>query len=585
MYAGKTNARARLRIPGPRRLAWVAPAIPCLALGLAWPRAVDASPPPPIEHVIIIMQENRSFDSYFGTFKGADGFPEGTCQPLVQGGPKGGCVKPFHDPHDVNAGGPHRAADAKLQLDDGITHARMDGFVHQQTLAFSRSQCHPTKPATGVCLGMADGTARHDVMGYHDARDIPNYWDYARHFVLQDRMFAGVRGYSLATHLDLVSEWSAVCADKTDVSTCVTSPTPPPDVGKQQLFPWVSLFELLDSNNVSWKYYLAAGGEPDCDDDDMTCAPQVKQSPSVQSIWNPAPGFAWVKAQGPAYVAAHNPPLDQFLLDAQAGVLPKVAWVVPNADVSEHPPGGVTAGMEYVTALVNAVMASPNWASSAIFLTWDDWGGFYDHVIPPNIDRNATSTPIQGFGLRVPGILISPYAKARTIDHSVLSFDSYATFIEDLFTSSARLDPAAMGKPDARPSIRDSLVSAKFPDGTQERIGNLMDEFDFAQKPLDPLILSTHIPTGLRAGCNPLGREACTTKTVALSWLAVDKAPVPGPFTYHVQRDGADLPGCVTPATQCTDMPPSGAHLYRVYSVDGAGVASPRSAAAEADMP
>ncbi len=549
-----------------------------------WPGARSGaraqSVPSPIQHVIFIMQENRSFDHYFGTFPGADGLPGNVCLPLSVKKPQQGCVQPFHDPHDINAGGGHGAVDAVADLDNGVSGALMDGFVAH--VSASRA-CNP-KEAGATCAAQADGIARHDVAGYHTGDEIPNYWAYARNFVLQDRLFEGVRGWSLASHLDLVSEWSAICSNNNDVRTCATAPAPAKP-GKTTTYPWVNLFQFLDLHQVSWKYYLDAGPEPDCEDDAMSCAPSIVQSPAVPSIWNPAPFFGWVRAQGGLYLAQHNPGIDQFLLDAKAGTLPLVSWVVPSNARSEHPPSGVTAGMEWVTSLVNAVMQGPNWGSSVIFLSWDDWGGFYDHVVPPNVDSNATATPVQGFGLRVPGITISPYARAGTIDHQLLSFDSYATFIEDLFMAGARLDPVALGQPDSRPTIRDSLVSARFIDGHSETIGNLMNEFDFTQAPLPPLVLSTHIPAGLTLTCGSNVGAACTVGTVSLSWFPVGTPADAATFTYHVQRDGADLAQCTGNATGCTDLPGSGAHLYRALSVDANGVVSPLSAAAEADVP
>jgi phospholipase C len=145
--------------------------------------------------------------------------------------------------------------------------------------------------------------------------------------------------------------------------------------------------------------------------------------------------------------------------------------------VSEHPPGLVSAGQAYVTKLVNAAMRGKDWKSTAIFLAWDDWGGFYDHVVPPNVDR-------LGYGLRVPGLVISPYARKGYIDHQTLSFDAYAKFIEDDFLRSSRLDPATDGRPDSRPGVRENA----------SQLGNLLGDFNFAQKPRRPLILSRHPP-------------------------------------------------------------------------------------------
>jgi phospholipase C len=128
-------------------------------------------------------------------------------------------------------------------------------------------------------------------------------------------------------------------------------------------------------------------------------------------------------------------------------------------------------GQAYVTRLVNAIMRSPDWRSTAIFLVWDDWGGFYDHVVPPRVDEN-------GYGLRVPGIVISPYAKRGYIDHQTLSFDAYVKFIEDDFLGGQRLDPRTDGRPDPRPDVRERSPV----------LGNLVRDFNFRQKARHPLI-------------------------------------------------------------------------------------------------
>lgn len=535
----------------------------------------------PIQHVIFIMQENRSFDSYFGTFPGANGLPDGVCVPIDPANPEGGCVAPFHDVHEYNAAGPHFSYSQQADLDDGITTEKMDGFVQQQILGLKKS-CGGRS-----CAAAQDGTARHDVMGYHTADDIPNYWAYAQHFVLQDALFDPVRGASGVTHKQMTSEWSARCKNDADVGTCVTDANPEQIKANTQ-YPWVNLFQLMDVQGVSWKYYLGVGEEPDCDDGEMTCPP-APQNPEVPSIWNPAPYFSWVKKQGGDYLTAHNPPADQFLVDLAKGQLPQVSWIVPTVFVSEHAPAtGTTAGMEYVTSLVNAVMQSPYWQNTAIFIAWDEFGGFYDHVAPPNVDRNDTDTPIEGYGLRVPGLLISPWAKPGYIDHAPLSFDQYATFIEDIFMDGARLDPVALGEPDARPDIRDEMTQVTFPDGRAVPLGNLLDEFDFTQTPISPLILSTHIPTAIGVLCRKTGRdygETCTRTRVTVTWNSLNYAEVSQPFVYHVTRDGFELPGCTGAATSCVDKPGPGSHLYRVYSVDANGVASPLSPAAEAVVP
>ena len=148
-----------------------------------------------------------------------------------------------------------------------------------------------------------------------------------------------------------------------------------------------------------------------------------------------------------------------------------MTWITPSGPNSEHPPARVDTGQTWVTSLVNAAMGSPDWPSTAIFLSWDDWGGFYDHVVPPHVDQN-------GYGLRVPGIVISPWVRSGTIDHQVLSHDAYVKFIEDLFLGDKRLDPATDGRPDPRPDVRENA----------SQLGNLMADFDFAQTPRPALI-------------------------------------------------------------------------------------------------
>jgi len=550
----------------------VAPYAPCLASPcLAQPIAAT-----PIQHIIMIVQENRSFDHYFGIYPGANGIPSGVCNPIAPTVPSEGCVVPYYDPHDVNVGGGHSDVAQQLSLNDGITTARMNGYVVAERFYL----CGLNKSFCGTGL-----LPEYDVMGYKTAAEIPNYWKYAQNFVLQDNMFESVRGWSVAAHYSMASEWSAGCTNPSLASSCkTTAGVLAPKAGTT--LPWVNLFQLLDSQEISWKYYLGQGLEPDCDEEEGTCAPQP-QTAAVPSLWNPAPYFTSVIAHGGAYLAAHNPPLDQFLTDVAGGKLPQVAWLVPSQIFSEHPSAGITAGMDYVTSVVNAVMQSPYWSNTAIFLTWDDNGGFYDHVDPPNVDMSATgSSKIFGYGIRVPGLLISAYARPGYIDHSLLSFDSYATFIENNFMKGTRLNPAAFGNPDSRPDLRDSLTSVTYLNGQTAPVGSLMNEFDFSQTPLPPLLLSPNVPAGLLASCGakPANTTHCKGTTVKLSWTAVGPAAGTEVFTYHLQRDGVEIAHCAGTVTSCTDTPGAGMHLYRAYSVDPNGVMSPISAAAEADF-
>jgi phospholipase C len=425
--------------------------------------------PPPagihkIRHVVVIMQENRSFDSYFGTYPGADGLPAGVCVPDPA---NGGCERSFHDGANLNYGGPHGQADAAADVDGG----KMDGFVAQAENARRRGcKRDPNAPAC------SQEAAHPDVMGYHDAREIPNYWAYARSFVLQDHMFEPNASWSLPAHLFMVSEWSARCSIAGDPLSCVNAlqnPAPPPDQRSNRRrvppdYAWTDLTYLLYRHHVSWRYYVFTGTEPDCEEDTMICG-TVPQSAKTPGIWNPLPFFDTVRQDGQLLNVTS---LANFFVAARRGTLPAVSWIDPAGKVSEHPPALVTDGQAYVTSLVDAIMRGPNWRSTAIFLSWDDWGGFYDHVPPPSVDAN-------GYGLRVPGLVISPYARHGFVDHQTLSFDAYAKFIEDDFLHGQRLDPRTDGRPDPRPDVRENVPV----------LGNLARDFDFAQKPRRPLIL------------------------------------------------------------------------------------------------
>ncbi len=238
-------------------------------------------------------------------------------------------------------------------------------------------------------------------------------------------------------------------------------------------FPWTDLTYLLHRYHVSWRYYVLKGGTPDCDEGQMLCAAEP-QDALTPSIWNPLRRFDTVRQD---HQLSNIVGLHAFFRDAQKGKLPAVSWVMPNQRVSEHPPALVTAGQTYVTRAINAIMRSPDWSSTAIFLVWDDWGGFYDHVKPPFVDG-------QGYGLRVPGLVISPYARRGYVDHQTLSFDAYLKFIEDDFLGGQRLDPRTDGRPDSRPNVRENV----------KVLGNLAADFDFKQKPQPPLILPLHPP-------------------------------------------------------------------------------------------
>jgi phospholipase C len=382
-----------------------------------------------VQHIIFILQENRSFDNYFGTFPGADGFPPSTCLPKLPSGSD--CVAPFHMPKgepvwDLDHGweSEHAAYD----------NGRMDGFVW----------VHGT-PYT---------------MAYYDERDIPNYWAYARAFTLCDQFFSSELSESLTNHLYSVAAQSAgliegvgsigELEDVLDDSAGLTI---------------ASMVDLFSKNHISWKYYVETRSNP-ADRETYGILPALWFGrPKEFSLWNPLPGFKSVR-DDPSRMS-RLVDLKEYFQDLHQGTLPGVSWIVPTFEDSEHPPeplAPVAKGMWYVTGLLDALMESPNWKDTVVFLAWDDYGGFYDHVPPPIVDSF-------GYGPRVPALVISPYAKRGYISHFNYDFTSILKFVEVRF-----------GLPHL--TARDGLAN------------DMLDCFDFNQEPNRPLTFTVpdHLP-------------------------------------------------------------------------------------------
>lgn len=340
-----------------------------------------------INHVIWIIQENRSFDDYFGTYPGADGFPPETCSPVMPNSTN--CVKPFHMPPGEPA--------LDLNHDWDTLHAaydngRMDGFVW----------------AEGSNLTMA----------YYDQRDIPNYWNYARHFTLCDRFFSSQMGYSLPNHTYTVAAQSGGLivnvANLKELKEVMDD-----DDG----FSFASIAKLMQESKISWKYYVESQPTPAVPMRlSETGVRLAFPKPQEFNLWNPLPGFKAVR-DDPAEMA-RLVDLKEYFHDLESGTLPEVSWIIPDYQDSEHPVASPADGMWYVTKLVNALMTSPYWKDSVVFLTWDDYGGFYDHVPPPEIDA-------YGLGPRVPMLVISPYARPNYVSHYTYEFCSVLKFVEE----------------------------------------------------------------------------------------------------------------------------------------------------------
>ena len=436
------------------------------ALGsLAAPAAASAAGPSgihKIKHIVVIMQENRSFDNYFGTYPGVDGIPmkHGVPTVCIPDPMRHDCLRPYHDTHDVDLGGPHEQNAFATDYDNG----KMDGFIKARetcTNVLDPKDCVATSPP--------------DMMGYHTAAEIPNYWAYARNYVLQDHMFESNASWSLPAHLYLVSEWSALCIHAGNPISCHTGiedPGLPTDIGPAPHTPpdyaWTDLTWLLYHHHVSWAYYLKTGPEPDCETGAMFCRFR-DQDPRTPGIWNPLQYFDDVHQDHQLRNIQDTSALYTAL---KRNRLPAVSWVIPSGLVSEHPTSSIHKGQAYVTSVINAIMRSRDWSSTAIFLSWDDWGGFYDNVRPPAID-------VAGYGFRVPGMVISPYARRGYIDHQQLSFDAFSKFIEDDFLGSQRLNPKTDGRPDPRPDVRENTPG----------LGNLVRDFNFQQKPRRAMLL------------------------------------------------------------------------------------------------
>ena len=431
-----------------------------------------------LDHLVFVVQENRSFDHYFGTFPGADGIPmdeDGDPSVCLPDPTRDICHRPYHDRNLFDSGGPHGEYASEISIAGG----RMNGFVRALRIKGNGCEKDPTVPPCPKTSSGPDGARTPDLMGYHTAREIPNYWAYAETYTLHDRMFAPTDSWTLPAHLFLISGWSARCPVPDDPMACVSDQRNPgkrpglesknwtPDAGEPLPYIWADITWLLYKAGVTWGYFVGPGScvVAPCEDFEAT---------ETRAVQNPLPGFRSVDVTGQLDNVLPN---TDFLEAAREGTLPSVSWVMPTEGRAEHPPHSIAEGQAWVTEIVNAVMRGPEeqWLRTAIFVTWDDWGGFYDHVLPPVIDEN-------GWGLRVPSFVISPWARPGFIDSQTLSYDAYLKLIEDRFLGGQRLDPETDGWPDARPTVREEV----------EALGDLARSFDFSQEPLPPLVLDPY---------------------------------------------------------------------------------------------
>jgi phospholipase C len=377
-------------IISPRLEAQVAPTP--TAVAIATPAATPVptatvTPGDPIQHIVILVKENRSFDNYFGTFPGADGTTTGVTS-------SGKVVRLHHTPDhtllDIN----HAGNAARVAVNNG----RMNGFN---------------------LLAGAWQDGRDMALSQLHEEDIPNYWAYASAYTLDDHFFSTINGPSFPNHLALIASGSNNTVDNPVFNTyhawgCDSGKYTrvrqvDPVTNKEKMvapcFDMTTLPDLLQAKGVSWKYY----------------APAQYQS---GYIWSSLDAIRHIRYSS-LWQSNVQPP-DQFVKDVKAGTLPEVSWLVSNENVSEHPPYSACSGENWTVGMLNALMRSPEWNSTVVFLTWDDFGGFYDHVPPPRLDYIS-------YGPRVPTIVISPYVKQHVVDHTRYDFESIIKYIEDKF--------------------------------------------------------------------------------------------------------------------------------------------------------
>ncbi len=352
-------------------LALAAAALPATA-------TARTAPATPIRHIVVLMQENHSFDNYFGTYPGADGIPAGTCLPKSFQNEALGCSAPAHvGGHAVLGLGSDPELFAR-QYRGG----RMDGFVAAYRV--------------GRGLGGLPNPT-----GYYDDRDVPLAWNLADRYVLFDRFFSSARGGSAWNHMFAIS---------------ATPGNPAADHLPSGGYPdTATIFDRLEAAGLPWRYYVK-DYDPTNTIDNPGAGDRASQLLQVPLLAMPR----YVRSRR---LASHIVDLQQFYRDAQSGHLPAVSYIAPGG-LSEHPPGKLIAGQTLVRTIVNELMRSPQWSSTAFVLTYDSWGGWYDHVPPPAVDR-------YGYGFRVPALLVSPYARRGKVDHATLDFTSILRFIED----------------------------------------------------------------------------------------------------------------------------------------------------------
>jgi phospholipase C len=351
-----------------------------------------------LKHVVIVIMENHAYDSYFGEYcltlgaycsSTGNGIPPGTCVPYYPNNLSAGCIQPYNftmkdlAPPDMNH--------TYNPTENAINNGAMNNFY------------------------VAEGDTT-ETFGHYNGTTIPVYWDMAQQFALGDDFFSSALSWSLPNHWYLLAGQAPIQNFKVGWATDTIA----------QFHTYLneangtrSIQDLLnESPSVSWKYYdwplatyeTAISGPPD----------NGGGAGSAYAVWNP------LAARAESYTSwyvNHFVKRTQFFSDVSKGLLPNISWVIPQMNYSDHPPANITAGEHYVSDVVDTIENSSYWNSTAIIVTWDDYGGFYDGVAPPKADT-------LGLSFRVPVIVISPYTPPRLIVNTLGDFESILSLVE-----------------------------------------------------------------------------------------------------------------------------------------------------------
>jgi phospholipase C len=401
---------------------------------------VEGGPPVstsyPIKHVVVVVKENHTFDNYFGSFPGAEGTTT----------------------YKTSDGMTHPVGRAPDKVDHDLSHAHSAGLVD-----------YNNGKMDGWGLAGSSSKDANDTLPYaqYQEADIPNYWQYAKHFTLADHFHTQMIGPSFPGHLAVLAAqagwaignpnslpyWGCDDGANTKISiqdqkTCTT----------KEIFPCFDIPAIPDvlPAGVDWKFYGS-------------------NYPLFPEVWSMFNGVKSIREDGAKWSKVVQ--YDQFDKDIAAKTLPEVTFLVNQDGDSEHPKlgfggvnlGGICSGENWTVRHLNKLMESDYWKDTVILFTMDDFGGWYDHVPPPRqygCDKNAP----YGLGFRVPLIVISPYAKPGFVFHEVAEHASIARFIEKIFHSTKTLHDL-------------------HPDAMDAQANDLMNAFDFKQTPLVPLVL------------------------------------------------------------------------------------------------